>query len=396
MPCVFKSPFAVRLAAGLALTSAGALALLSFRRDSSARFIRRVATESSPSPVASTNQIAGAPAEITLISERNAGETLAAASDDELVALARSRVAASLADALAWAQLQVDPATREKLLFAIVRVWAETDPIAALRWALAREPGGTARFMEAAVTGAARRPELAMEIGRMLLAADPEIGAAHGTMLVGALTGAGEFEAAFQFADAAPAELREEWLASAFRRWAAQKPGAAVKALDSIEDESLRQPLFRSLAEGWAERDPAALTAYTLAQAPSPNRDQVLAVAMLKWGEQDPAAMALWLNTLPRGLDFDVGTAVLVMRTDQANRSVDVALHWVESISTTELRHDSLVHVLAEWEQTDPVSARAYLERVSWLTSDERAVIRVELKHSGRDPPETQDRSPQL
>jgi len=230
----------------------------------------------------------------------------------------------------------------------------------------------------------------------VLLAADPEIGAAHGTMLVGALTGAGEFEAAFQFADAAPAELREEWLASAFRRWAAQKPGAAVKALDSIEDESLRQPLFRSLAEGWAERDPAALTAYTLAQAPSPNRDQVLAVAMLKWGEQDPAAMALWLNTLPRGLDFDVGTAVLVMRTDQANRSVDVALHWVESISTTELRHDSLVHVLAEWEQTDPVSARAYLERVSWLTSDERAVIRVELKHSGRDPPETQDRSPQL
>jgi len=95
-----------------------------------------------------------------------------------------------------------------------------------------------------------------------------------------------------------------------------------------MKDESLRNSLFRPMAEGWAERDPAGLTAYVAAQAPSPSRDGLLATAMFKWAEQDPTTMAAWLNTLPRGLDFDVGASALVMRTDQANRSVDIALRW--------------------------------------------------------------------
>jgi len=43
--------------------------------------------------------------------------------------------------------------------------------------------------MEAALNGAVKRSGLASEIGRILLAADPETGSTYGTMLVGALTG---------------------------------------------------------------------------------------------------------------------------------------------------------------------------------------------------------------
>ncbi len=371
----FKTRFAWCAAIGLAAGVGGRVAFV-FSTDAAA-----------PLPVAAAHRpLAPRGVAMAIPGELVARVEVAAASDEELLALARRRVATSPEDALARAESQADPAERERLLFAIVSAWAEADPVAAARWALAREHVGTERFMEAALTGAARRPALAMEIGRMLLAADPEVGAAHGATLVGALTGAGEFTSAFQFARAAPVELREEWLAAALRRWAAQKPEAAVQALDSIGDASLHASLLHSVAAGWAERDPAGLAAYALGQPLSPDRDLVLAAAMLKWNERDPTALATWLNTLPRGREFDAGAAMLVRRTDQANRSVEVALHWVESISTPTLRRDSLQHVLTEWGQTDPVAARAYLESITWLAPDERAAIRANVELASRNP----------
>ena len=317
-----------------------------------------------------------------------AGVLFAYISEEALLTTARSRIALSVEGALAWAQAQADPGDQARLLFAVVRAWGERDPFASVRWALSRPAVRTEPFMEAALTGAARMPELAMAVGRSLLAEDAELGSAYGMTLVGALTSVGEFKAAFQFANAAPPDLREEWLASAFHRWGAQNPEEAINALNALTDETTRAPAFRALAAGWAEGDPATLAAYVYLLSRSAEREYVLGEALSHWAMRDPRSLAIWLNTLSPGPEFDAGAAVLLAHTDQANRSIDVGLQWVESISESVLRRDSLRNILADWQQSEPEGAREYLGRISWINAEERSLILQSLNADLRGEPE--------
>jgi hypothetical protein len=348
-------------------------------RSATSAVIQPVSTPPQRSPtsaVASDSSIASDPA--VRATEVETAEP-AALSDEEIAALARDRVERSPEGAVAWALAQTPAENGERLLCAVLRAWAARDPIAVVRWALARDRATAEPFMEAALTGAAGRPELVTEIGRMLLATDPEAAAAHGATLVGVLTAAGAFDVAFEFARTAPADLGGEWLAATLHRWAAQAPARAVDAWRSLEDSPARVAAWRALAAGWAEHDPAGLADFAVTALAPADRAATLQTALASWILRDPAAAAGWLDTLPRGPDFDAGAVLLLARTDQANRSTDTALRWIDAIGSPELKRDALTHVLAEWAGRDATAAKQYVQRAAWLTPEDRNRFEAQL-----------------
>ena len=305
--------------------------------------------------------------------------------DEELLALVRKAVARSPERAIEWARAQGDAVLRRRLLFAVLRAWGESDPVAAVDWVVLQDAGERQLDMEAALAGAARQPQLALAIVRQLLANDPQDSLACGPALIVALDNAGEFQTALEFLQGAPADARADMATATFRRWGESRPQDALKALDAITDPALRDTAFRAMADGWSAGDPTALAAYAVTLPAGADREYAAKQAFDNWSLQDPAAMAAWLNTLPPGTgEYDEGVAQMISRSDSANRGTDTALKWVESMNDSALKQDSFVRVLAEWMQTDPAAARQYTLSASWLDEPLRQEL---LKYLQAVPP---------
>jgi hypothetical protein len=208
-----------------------------------------------------------------------------------------------------------------------------------------------------------------------LLAADPEDDAAHAAALLVRLCQAGKFSDAFCLARQAPVQLQTGFYQLVFNRWAQKQPQDAVRALTEITDAGAHEAACRAAADGWNMNDPAGLAAYTYALSPGRERDYALGVALANWSLQDPTALSVWLDTLPPGSEFDAGAALMIARTDAANRTPEVALQWVENIGDPGLKETSLERVVTEWAQTDAAAARQYVDQAAWLEDSWRAKI---------------------
>ena len=304
------------------------------------------------------------------------------ASNEELLELARAAVRRSPERARAWAQSQRDATLRERLWFAVLRAWSELDPYAAVDWALKQNESERAIDMEATLTGAARQPDLAVEIGRELLAEDPDAGSAYGMALIGALGRAGNFSSAMEFLKAAPADTRTDWISLTFNLWAQSNPDEAAKAFATFTEPKEHAAAFPALVSGWAAGNPAGLANYAAALPPGDDRIHALNAALTGWCLQDPAAAGEWLNSLPPDPEFDKAIALLVTGTDSVNRSPEVAISWVAGITDPELRRDSLLHVMREWAKTDSAAAWDYFKNLSWFTESERESLRKKIEAS--------------
>ena len=98
---------------------------------------------------------------------------------------------------------------------------------------------------------------------------------------------------------------------------------------------------------------------------------------MDNWSLQDPAALGTWLNSLPAGPDFDAGVALMIAKTDGANRTPEQALLWVENIGDQSLRSAVLTRVLQEWQVQDPSAVRSYLAHADWLDETQRQKLQA-------------------
>ncbi len=305
-------------------------------------------------------------------------------SETKLLAWAREVVVDSPKRALAWAESQTDDALRERLLNTLLRAWAEKNPRSAIDWALTQDESVRLVRMEAALIGTATNPEMALEIGRELLAHDSVAGNTYGAILIGALSSAGQFEAALKFANENSPLSDPDWFKTTFARWARSNPKDALKALDLISSPPMRDAAFQALVDGWVSRDHAGLADYAVSLPPGNDRTLALNSAMNQWCLQDPASLGEWLNGLPSSPELDQIIASLVTRTDTVNRSSEVAMSWVEGIDDPAVRRAALLHVMKEWTQNDPTAAWKYFSGVSWLNDSERSEIR-----KGIESPET-------
>lgn len=297
-------------------------------------------------------------------------------SDDELLRLARKLVAHSPQQALAWAQAQNDSRLRTRMMVAVLQAWGEDFPAAAVSWARTQPEDSREQLAEAALTGALRmQPADALEIAHQLLVEDPDFGGACVGSLVSKFSASRDFSLASQLAAAAPDDFRADWTRAVFRAWAQSQPQDALQAMDSIQDEKLRETVFSSVVNGWADGTPSSLAAYAETLPPGADRELALKKALDNWSLQDPAALATWLNTLPAGSDFDAGAALMLAKTDDANLTPQTAMQWVESISNPKLKLDSFAHVLVQWNQTDPAASQHYVSTVKWLSDRQRGEI---------------------
>lgn len=302
------------------------------------------------------------------------------ATDEELLALARKAVIQSPQRAVEWARSQGDSTLRRRLLSAVIRAWGELDPDAAVDWVLAQDMDERKADMEAALAGAVKQPKLALAIVRQLLVYDPQDASACGPAFIVALSNAGQFQVAFDFLNGAPADFRADWTAATFRRWGQNRPQDALGALDSITGGYLHDIAFRAVVDGWSAGDPAALAAYANSLPAGESRDYAMNHLFNNWSLQDPAGMASWLSAQPPGAEYDQGVALMISRTDGANVSPEDAMEWVEGISDPTLKLNSFLHVLGEWNESNPAAAQQYAAKASWLNDQQRQEILKNLQ----------------
>ncbi|HLX71736.1 MAG TPA: hypothetical protein VKV04_19150 [Verrucomicrobiae bacterium] len=299
------------------------------------------------------------------------------ATDEELLKLARGIASRSPQHAIDWARAQTDETLRRRCLVAAIRAWGERNPNAAVDWALTQPEDERQTDLEAALAGAVTEPQVAVAIVRGLLKYyDPADHVNAAPALVVALNNAGQFQTAFDFINNdAPADLRTDLTRATFQSWGASQPQEAIQALNAITDEALREYAFSTVITSWSAQQPAAVANYVTSLPEGDSRKWALATLVDNWSLQDPAAFATWLNTSPPGVDLDQAIATFISKTDSANGSPQVAMQWAERISDSDLRYNSIKHILADWNQADPSAAQTYLASTSSLDDQQRQAL---------------------
>ena len=297
------------------------------------------------------------------------------ASDEELLQLARSLMLHLPTTVLAWAQSQTDATLRQRLISAVVQAWGEMDPRAAVNWVLSQlspDAGDRDRLMAAALAGAARQPAVALQLIQDLIACDADSGQVYGNVLIRTFCAQGNYQSALALLAAAPADSQADWAKMLFSHWTATSPAAALQAAPNLPDPPMQRAAFNTAVADWSARAPGDLAAYAITLPPVSEHTQALQKALDNWSLQDPAALGNWLNTLPPGPDFDAGVALMLAKTDGANRTPETALQWIATITDPQLKQNSLLQLLQTWQQTDPTIARQYLAQADWLDNSQR------------------------
>jgi hypothetical protein len=223
--------------------------------------------------------------------------------------------------------------------------------------------------------------DMALAPGRQLLADDPSDAKGRAGDFLLSLCNAGQFQLALQFANEAPPDFKSGWLKAVFNRWGQVAPRDAIAALVSIENESERASFFHGIADTWAANDPPALAKYAGSLPNGDDKTYVLNQVVDNWSLQDPEAFSGWLNTSPTGVNLDQAIAQMISKTDEANRSSEVAVQWVDCINDPALRYNALVQVLGQWNQSNPTAAQNYVGTVSWLDDSQRQKILKDLQN---------------
>lgn len=216
--------------------------------------------------------------------------------------------------------------------------------------------------------------------GERLIAEDPTDKNGEAGNFLLSLCAAGQFQLALKFASEAPSDLKNGWLRAVFTRWTQSSPQDAVNALAHVQDDAERSGLFQTVAATWAANNPSALANYAGSLPDGDDKTYALNQVVESWSTEDPKAFAAWLDTSPSGVDMDQAIAEMVTKTDSANRSPQVAMEWVAAINDPTLRYNSLVCVLNQWNESDPVAAQNYLSSVSWLSDLQRGEILKNLQ----------------
>jgi len=210
---------------------------------------------------------------------------------------------------------------------------------------------------------------------RELFAQDPEDKNGRAAALLNEYCQAGDFEIALKLVDTVSGDTRVDWQYIVFTHWAQRQPLNAMDAVYAITNSGQRQLAFQAAIDGWNSNDPAGLADYAIQLPVSDDRTFAFRDAIANWSQQDPAALATWLNHLPKGDEYDLSVTWMLAHSDGANRSPQVAMQWVESISDPSYKQLAFQNVMTEWMKTDSDAARQYVATATWLDDSARTKI---------------------
>ena len=296
------------------------------------------------------------------------------ARNQRLAALLESLAATDPLRALSLAQQENNLKLREALVHASLRGWGSTAAGDAADWALAHvEDGARDSAMAAVFSGAAARPESALQAAKKICADHPGEATGYGNSAIDALCDAGNFSTALELiAGSADNVQKSIWTAEAYSRWAALQPDQAAQAAAALTDPTARTEALHGVIGGWAQADPAALTHFLAEQPAGGDRGSMLGQALQSWVRQDPKAAVAWINDHEASSDYDEGVAAVasvnIVKPSQA-------LTWAETISDPHLRSETVAEVLHGWALEDLAAAKQYLATTTNLLPEDRRRI---------------------
>ncbi len=273
-------------------------------------------------------------------------------------------------------------AGRRSAVFGAVGAWQDSDPRAALQWALGIQELGLQRAVvsNAAYALAARDPEgVTREI--LALPESPMRTAALFTCLRAISQGdvARSEELVAQFPPGIAAERARTALISLI---AENDPAAAAARMSSQDLGS--EYLTRMIAERWAATDiPAALDWAT--QIPVGDaRENAVERVTTTWAEADPKAALAWVLAHPNAKDpFSRGNAIVGTWVEN---DPEVAVSWARSQPPGEGRNTYLARALDGYANTDPALAAEIAVRDLTGEAREEAAGSIAGSWAGSDP----------
>lgn len=169
------------------------------------------------------------------------------------------------------------------------------------------------------------------------------------------------------------------------REWAPADPEAAAQQLQNLAGEegkyqSWIQSSYTQVAALLAAKD--SKRALSWAQSfpeGSPERASAVSGVVYAWSTEDPAPVVEWLSQMEKGSAQDQGLALLI-----AQRSADAPetrLNLAQSISSDPLRQTTRLQIAARWLQTDPETAKEWIQKASDLDQAQRATLLANAQH---------------
>lgn len=297
-------------------------------------------------------------------------------SEREMAGALEEMAAHDPARAMELAEAEPSLRLRELLRNAVLRGWSTMAPDAALAYAM-KLPGTDNRpSVEAVLSGAARRPAEAIRIATQLSAANPTMAAEYGSTLIAALSEAGAFAEAAQFAAQDASANRAGWANEAFAQWARHQPEQALAALERLTDPTVRTEAFQGLVAGWAEANPRALAEYAMRLPAGDDRSVALGQALPQWTMRDPVSASQWLEHYDPDPGFDSGVMAIATMPALVERRPEVSVEWAQGIADPAMRAGTLKNIAEQWAKRDPVGFHRFLDANARLRADDRSALR--------------------
>lgn len=275
------------------------------------------------------------------------------------------------ADAFSFADEFLPMELRDAVLQPLYALWVQRDPSSAFAWA--------------AIPG--RDPTLALSALRQICRTDVSqaillAGTLNGHsaavqrdayhIIIDAATNRGDFQTSADWLRTiSDPDLRLSLTGYMLRIWSQQTPTVAAGWLFTQPDGPERQSLLGVLMHAWADKAPADAAYYAVKLPPGPVRQMAFGQVVNQWLATDMSGASDWIDALEPSPDFD--SAIYGVAT-YGHIAPEIALAWAQSIFDPNIRVNAIGEVIRTLANTDPQTARVYLESAR-LTAEQRAEI---------------------
>lgn len=264
---------------------------------------------------------------------------------------------AEYADALKRIRKIPGNSDRELASRLLISRWVQSDPDAALQFAVSNrgyENVADAVFEQAAAADL----QTALDRAKSLPNSDLRYMALRGVLNFMADT---DPIGALQLAQTLGDFPGNEPLSSVvYRQWAANDPQAA--ALQASQDNAgggWRSPVGQ-VVRTWAGQDPTAAANWALSLTDPETQARSISQVMRQWTREDLTAATNWVNALPAGVTHD--TAVAALAFSMAASDPQSAISWAGNIVDATARNNALQRISREVMSRDPTNGNAILQ----------------------------------
>jgi hypothetical protein len=174
-------------------------------------------------------------------------------------------------------------------------------------------------------------------------------------------------EAAFAWVVALPtSEIRDQLTANALASLARTDPQRATTLYGTLPPAA-QASSAAPLAGQWSRDNPAAAIAWAARLPAGEGRRDAVSNVISNWAEMDPVAAAGWLGTMPHGEDRDF--AIQSFSSQAIDVDPEAALTWAASMADQTLRGAQIRSLVEDWQRSNPIAARQWVERSNALSS---------------------------